>query len=115
MAADCSDSLAAQIVCCQADNGLTHGELTPSLFTVQLLAVLVGFLFDSIVAHVLVETALSSHDCAFFLYFFYFSFQWEFPVSFCSVYPPGFSLLRTLGLVFIHLMCSHSLHFAEHP
>lgn len=49
MAADCSDSLAAQIVCCQADNGLTHGELTPSLFTVQLLAVLIGFLFDSFV------------------------------------------------------------------
>lgn len=56
-----------------------RGELTPSLFTVQLLAVLTGFLFDSFVAHVLVETALSSHDCAFFLYFFFFfSFQWEF-------------------------------------
>lgn len=74
MAADCSDSLAAQIVCCQADNGLTHGELTPCLFTVQLLAVLVGFLFDSFVAHVLVETALSSHDFAFFLYFSFFFF-----------------------------------------
>lgn len=41
MAADCSDSLAAQIVCCAPRNGATHREST--LFTVRLLAVPIGF------------------------------------------------------------------------
>lgn len=38
MAADCSDSLAAHIVCCAPHNGLTHGESRLSLSTVYLLA-----------------------------------------------------------------------------
>lgn len=75
MAADCSDSLAAQMVCCVPHKGLTHGESTANMFTVHLLAVLIGFLFDSFVAHVLVETALSSHDCAFFMYCSFFLLQ----------------------------------------
>lgn len=94
MAADCSDSLAAQILCCVPHNGLTHEESTLSLSTVHLITVLIGALFDSFVAHVLGETALFSHDCAFF------SFYWEFPVSLCFLFPPGFLLLQTFGLIF---------------
>lgn len=85
MAADCSDSLAAPILCCVPHNGLTHGESTLSLFTLHLLAVLIGFLFDSFVARVLAETALSSHDCAFFMYCS--------PLFFISVGISNFSLL----------------------
>lgn len=39
MAADCSDSLGTQLVCCVPHNGLSHEESTQGLFTVHLSAV----------------------------------------------------------------------------
>lgn len=60
MAADCSDSLGTWLVCCGPHNGLTHGELMPSLFCVYILLHLSVWLLCWFL--VLMETEVFSCD-----------------------------------------------------
>lgn len=67
MAADCSDSLGTRLVCCPPHNGLTHRELTPSLFSVHLWAVSQGISVWLLCCFwVLMETEVFSFYCVSF-------------------------------------------------
>lgn len=72
MAADCSDSLGARLVCCVPHNGLTHRESTAS-FSVHLSAVLLEHsVWLLCCLCVLMETVVFSYDCVFFLHCSFF-------------------------------------------